>query len=292
MKIVEHNYKADIQWINPVGGLGDTLMLSGVLKHVVDANPAAKFNLVIRTKYSEILKGHPAIADIGHPLPGAKFVEMNYWDQSDYCKTGTRVYQILAAMFGLKTPVEESLYVPWEMKDDPMLMSAIPWKKRNVLICPSSDSPRKQMPAQKWEALVKMFLNDGTTVAQVGKRNDRYIRGAYSLLGMTTPRQIIAMIRHFDTVVTSDNFLMHAAHLCGIPAVVLWGATDHRMYGYHEHTHLQTVPACAFSKGCIGPGRGKIYSTECPEGGAHCMNQLNVKTIYEAVGCVIDKNTT
>jgi len=289
MKKIDYGKKTDIPWINPVGGLGDTLMLSGVLKHVVDAQPAAKFNLVIRTKYSEILKGHPAIADIGHPSPGVEFVETNYWDQSDYCKEGKRVYQILASMFGLHTPVEESLYVPWEIKDDPALMSAIPWKERNVLICPSSDSPRKQMSAQKWETLVKMFLDDGTTVVQAGKRNDRYVRGAYSLLGMTTPRQIIAMIRHFDAVVTSDNFLMHAAHLCGIPAVVLWGATDHRMYGYLEHTHLQSVPACASSNGCIGPGRSKIYSTECPKGGAHCMNQLNIETIYKAVRGVMDK---
>jgi hypothetical protein len=70
-----------------------------------------------------------------------EFIATNYWDQEDYLKPDKRAYHILvlAAMLGLKTPVEERLYVPWEIKDDPMLMDVIPWRKRNILICPSSD---------------------------------------------------------------------------------------------------------------------------------------------------------
>ena len=66
--VADNKIKGDNEfvWIDPVGGLGDTLMISGVLKRAIEAEPARKFNLVARTKYGPILKGHPSIAHIGH----------------------------------------------------------------------------------------------------------------------------------------------------------------------------------------------------------------------------------
>ncbi|MBI2267516.1 MAG: SPASM domain-containing protein [Armatimonadetes bacterium] len=273
----------DLLWINPVGGLGDTLMISGVLKQVVEQDPSRQFNLVSRTKYPPLLKGHPAIAHIGHPPPGAGFIGTNYWDQEDYKLHGKRAYQVLARMFGIATPVPELLYIPWTPEDDPVLPGLIPWKKRNVLVCQSSDSPRKQMALDRWESLVEVLNRDGIGIVQAGRMRDRYIRGAHSLLGLTTPRQLISLVGRFNAVVTSDNFIMHAAHLCGIPAVVLWGPTDHRVYGYSGQVHLQADVNCEYAKGCIGKGSADSYQTDCPEGDGHCMNGLSLKIIYKAI---------
>lgn len=270
------------RWINPNGGLGDTLMLSGVLKQVLENCPSRKFNLVTRTKYDPMLKGHPAIGKIGHPPRDAGFVGCNYWDQPDYAQ-GLRPYQVLARMFGLSIPVPERLYVPWTIDDDLMLMQAIPWREHNILISPSSCSPRKQMDAEKWESLVARAVDDKIGVVQAGEIRDRYIRGSFSLLGLTSPKQAIALLRHFDVIVTSDNFLMHAAHLCELPAIVLWGPTDHRVYGYDDQIHFQAKPQCVCSNGCIGPARGPLYPTECPEGKNHCMNQIDLDAVYQAV---------
>lgn len=277
------------KWINPIGGLGDTLMISGVLKQVSEKYPSRKFNLVDRTKYGPILEGHPAIAQIGHPPPGAGLLSTNYWDHEDFQQLGGRAYQVLARIFGLETPVEERLYVPWDFQDDAVLMELIPWRQSNVLICQSSDSPRKQMGLEKWESLVEMLKRDETGVVQVGKMKDRYVRGAYSLLGLTTPRQLISIVRHFDAVVTADNFIMHASHLCGVPAVVLWGPTDHQVYGYSGQIHLQAEMNCEYSGGCIGPGRGDLYQTDCPEGPAHCLNKLQVETTYSSIMRLLKK---
>ncbi|MBM4275126.1 MAG: radical SAM protein [Deltaproteobacteria bacterium] len=284
----EKEESGDLPWINPIGGLGDTLMISGVLKQVVEKDPTRRFNLVARTKYRPMLEGHPAIAHIGHPPPGAGFISTNYWDHMDYRSPGRRAFQILARIFGLK-PVEERLYVPWELEDDPAFLELFPWKSRNVLICQSSDSPRKQMGIEKWEALVEMLAGDQVGVFQAGKMQDRYIRGAYSLLGLTTPRQLINLVRHFDAVVTSDNFIMHAAHLCGTPAVVLWGPTDHRVYGYSGQIHLQSQADCEYPGGCLGPENGHLYQIICPQGPAHCLNTLPLATIYRAVMGLLEK---
>ena len=270
-------------WINPIGGLGDTLMISGVLKQVIEEDPSRRFNLVERTKYRQVLEGHPAISHIGYPPPGARFIGTNYWDSKYYRLPGGRAYQALARIFGIDHQVEERLYVPWEFEDDPVLMKLIPWKRRNILISQSSDSPRKQMSIKRWEALVEMLADDETGVFQAGRMHDCYIRGAYSLLGLTNPRQLISIVRHFSAVVTSDNFIMHSAHLHGVPAVVLWGPTDHRVYGYPEQVHLQAKMDCEYEKGCIGPGQGNIYQVECSKGADHCVDTISLEAICAAV---------
>lgn len=45
-------------WINPIGGYGDALMLSGILNQVHEARPEEKYFLVRRTQYQAILAGH------------------------------------------------------------------------------------------------------------------------------------------------------------------------------------------------------------------------------------------
>ncbi len=264
-------------------------MISGVLKLVSDQEPSRKFNLVERTKYGPILEGHPALAEIGHPRRGARFLSTNYWDHEEFQKLGARAYQVLASIFGLETPVEERLYVPWELEDDPALVERLPWRERNVLICQSSDSPRKQMGLEGWESLVEMLRKDGIGVFQAGKVGDRYVRGAYSLLGLTKPRRLISMVRRFDAVVTADNFIMHASHLCAVPAVVLWGPTDHRVYGYSGQIHLQARMDCEHPGGCIGPGSGNLYQTVCPEGPDHCMDRLEVETVHRSVVSLLER---
>lgn len=271
------------RWINPIGGLGDTLMISGVLKLVAERYPAQKLNLVERTKYRPFLEGHPAIGRIGNPPADAAFISTNYWAHDAYRLRGERAFQVLARMFGLDPPVDERLYVPWDMTEDARLMGIIPWEHANILICQSSDSPRKQMRISNWESLVERLRARGFGVVQAGRMGDLYVRGAYSLLGLTTPRQLMSLLRHFDVVVSADNFVMHAAQLCGTPAVVLWGPTDHRVYGYAGQTHLQARPQCEFPRGCIGPDAGGTYQTNCPYDSMHCMNSFQVDAIVEAV---------
>lgn len=270
-----------LPWVNPVGGLGDCLMLSSVLKLALDADPARRFNLVRRTKYPPLLQGHPAIERIGHPPPGATILSADYWHHERFGAPGQRAFQILARMFGLVPPVPETLYVPWSLElDDPILEQQLPWQERNVLLCPTSESPRKQPDPQRFEAVVRRLRDQGLGVVQVGARRDPHIRGAYSLLGLTTTRQVVRLMRRFDVVLTCDSFLMHAARLCAVPAVVLWGPTDHQLYGYDDQLHLQAEHC---GEECIAPGNSVVYEFDCPRLPDHCMDQLQVDAITDAV---------
>ncbi len=87
---------------------------------------------------------------------------------------------------------------------------------------------------------------------------------------------------------------MHAAHLVGIPAVVLWGPTKHEVYGYPEHTHVQLPRLCSRDQeDCIGAGKNKggtIYGTPCPLGDRQCMNQITPEEVYAVVKRALFKN--
>lgn len=273
----------DRPWVNAVGGLGDTLMLAGVLKHVVDRDPERRFNLIARTKYPPLLAGHPAIAHIGHPPVGASIQPTDYWRHESFGPPDQRAYQVLARMFDLAPPVPESLFVPFPLTvDDPILEGLIPWQQRNVLLSSTSDSPRKELSVHLWEEVAARLRAQGVGVVQVGRRHDPYVRGCFSLLGLTTPRQLIGLLGRFEAAVTCDNFIMHAAHLCGVPAVVLWGPTDHRVYGYSGQIHLQ-APPCADAHLCIAPANSEVYSTPCPKDECHCVDALGPDAIERAV---------
>lgn len=276
----ETSLQTDISWINPLGGLGDALMLSGILKLSLENFPERHYNLIRRTKYHGILDGHPAIAHVGYPPKESTIIGTDYWARPEYGKE--RAFQVLAGIFGLPLPVEERLYMTGIPDDDP-LFADIPFGAKNILIAPASDSPRKEMACSYWEELTERLVSDGCFVMQVGKQRNRHIRHAWSLLGLTTPRQLAALVKRCDLVITPDNFIMHLAHLQNVPAVVIWGPTTALVYGYAGHTHLRAMPECPEQAGCIGPNNGNNYASLCHLGPMeHCMNRIGVDTVYRS----------
>lgn len=281
-------------WINLVGGPGEALMVSGILKQIANKFPKKKFNVVTRTECDSLLFGHPAIAHIGHPPAGARFINTDYRDVPDLALSGqpTRsAYQKLARVFGLETPIAERLWVPFTKKPDPVLAGFMPLKRYKVLICPSSDFLKKQMSAPKWEELVGLLSDKDTFVAQAGKHSDLHIRGAYSLLGLFNPKQLVSILSLFNAVITVDNFIVHASHLCNVPAVVLWGPTDHRVYGYREQMHFQSRRSCGFADGCIGSDKETAHLTPCSHGADHCLDSLNLQDITSVVKNILKMKT-
>ena len=271
-------------WINPIGGLGDALMLSGILKKVYDKNPGIKYNLVRRNKYTSILDGHPAIAAIGHPPKDAEIIKTDYWSMEKLGGEEQRAYQILARYFGLKTPVKEDLYLPGHNNNDKLLHDFIPWKEKNIILSPSSESPRKEIPPGFWHQVVEKLLEMHINVLQVGKKEELHIKNTFSLMGLTDPHQLVELIKKADLVATVDNFIMHIAHMVGTPAVVLWGPTSPEVYGYPEHIHIKaSLDHCPMQDQCLGPGLAQNYRTPCPIHEQHCMNNISYDTVYKNI---------
>ena len=278
----QHN---SYKWINPIGGFGDMLMISGVLKQVHDKYPDRKYNLIRRTNYLSVFKEHPAIDKIGFPDRDVEIANVNYWSMDILGPGVHRAYQVLAKSFGLELPVDEILYIPNMEVEDSILVDSIPWKNVNIAIAPASDSPRKVMPPFLWHAVVEQLRLDNYFVLQVGRSRDVHIRNSYSLLGLTDIRQLLNVLKRCDLIITSDNLIMHAAHMLGKPAVVLWGATLMERYGYKEHKHIIAPRTCqlSFTEECIDSDKntdGKLYGRECPHGQEFCMARINPMEIY------------
>jgi ADP-heptose:LPS heptosyltransferase len=271
-------------WIDPTGGLGDALMLSGVLKQVHARTPGRVFHLRRRTRYQSVLNNHPAIKTVGLPPPGARIITTDYWAREPLGPGGQRAYQVMARIFGLPTPVDELLYLPGEIAEDPFLHAYLPLDGKTICIAPSSESPRKMMRFELWENLVQSLNKMDFTVFQVGCQGEPLVKGAYSLLGLTTPAQLVLMLRKTSAVVTVDNFVMHCAHLAEKPCVVVWGPTAPEVYGYSGHSHVRVdTTKCADDKNCLGPEFPDHYGSPCPFGDRHCMDEADPNDILVAV---------
>jgi len=202
-----------------------------------------------------------------------------------------RAYQVLARLFNLPTPIDERLYIAHDTGPDPALIDRIPFRETNVLIAPSAGTPRKEMPFDMWEALVERLTDEGFGVIQAGTVVNRHIRGAYNLRGMLTVPEAALLPRHVDAVITTASFFMHAAHLCGTPAVVLWGPTDHRQYGYEGQAHIQAPRTCDPSISCVRSGRGPGYGVPCPLGPDHCMRSFDIDAVFRSLIELLEKST-
>lgn len=278
-------------WLNPVGGLGDMLMASSVMKLVNDRNPAKKFRIIRRSRFRSFFENHPAVLEIGHPPKDATVVSTMFWKYTDKGKVEPgpglkRPFQLLAKKFGLEVPIEEKFYYPNEVKED-VLFDYIPWKKRNIILAPSSDSHKKNMNPMKWTEITGNLADENTLVIQVGLSHDPPIKNALNVLGLTTPGQLIALLRRCDLLVGADNFVMHAAHLTSTPAVIIWGPTFPEEFGYPGHVHVKPEKECEFIYPCMGrKNHTEIteYHKPChlPQE-AHCLNFVNVNEVIENV---------
>lgn len=267
-------------------------MLSGILKQVADRHPDRKFWLVRRPGYMSILEGHPAIAGTGFPRQGEQILSVDYWAKEPLGGNGQRPMQILGRIFGLGGRTKEDLYFPGRVNDDP-LTDMIPWSSKNVVIAPGSVSPRKEWRHSHWEELSLRLRQAGFFTILVGSANQRYVHHTYSILGLTQPGQVFSILRRADLVITVDCFIMHASHYVKKPAIVLWGPTQPEIYGYPGQIHLYHDEPCPDLAGCIGPGKGDLYTSACPRAMQHCVDRISVEEVFSAAKRLLqDKQNT
>lgn len=284
-------------WLNVRGGLGDTLITSSVLKCVFDTR-REKYNVVMRTGQRDFFVNHPGVNIYGHPPDDAEVRTVIYSHHEAHWKNGQRPFQVLAEMFGLRTPVKEELYIPAQAISERSLLRTVPKDRPLVAICPSSSAPHKEMSKEKWESLVKLLNERNISVVQVGHHRAKYIRGAYDFRGLTSPGEAATILRNFHAVVTIDSFLMHAAYMWQIPTVVLWGPTDCHIFGYETQINLMSkktrcttcrtiVIDSSIDAHCISGAKGWIElgtHVQCPLGPEErCMDCFDVDEITNSV---------
>ncbi len=205
-------------WIDCKGTAKDAIALSSVLKKALDTDPSVRFALVARRDFKAFCAEHPALVEYGHPPKDARIVRIDL--SRNATEPGDTSYKSIARTLGIHTNDDEKLYVPWKFEDNHAVLAMLPRKERNILIV-RGNNPGTDNNFEGWEKLVRMLAKDGYGVVQAGGKNDSYIRGACSILGLLDLRQLICMPRHFSAVITTDILILYAARLCMTPAVII-----------------------------------------------------------------------
>lgn len=245
----------ETQWIGAPESLRESLLLSGVIKLAHD-RLGKKYCMIRRAAFTELLAGHPGIERIDYLPKGVRALPVGG------CVRGAaaggaapRAFQRLAKMFGLELPAPENMYLPMHGVSDALPASMVPWREKNVAIAPDSSSPDKMMPRDKWGQVARELCGSGALVVQFGQGGAEKVKHAYSLAGVTTLKEAVLLLKRMDLLITTDNFLMHAARLAGTPAIVLWRTADEAAHGYPEHQQIiaeGSCPSCLDAGGIAG----------------------------------------
>jgi heptosyltransferase-2 len=159
------------------------------------------------------------------------------------------------------------------------------WKEGQKIIGVSpvaAFGPAKQWLPERFRELTErllarggvhvVFVGDDKGVEQIKQMINGLSGSVSSVAGMTSLRQLVALIGSFDLFVTNDSGPMHLAAACKTPLVALFGSTSEVKTGPYGggkviHKHVECSPC---------------YKRVCPID-FRCMKQISVDEVYEVV---------
>ena len=149
-----------------------------------------------------------------------------------------------------------------------------------ALICPFTTRPQKHWLESRWSNLAERLESElGFQVLMLGGSSDtkaakRIQQGSraeiVSLVGKTTLRQSLALIKQANLVIGVDTGLTHMAVLSDIPTVALFGPTKPYL-----HTDNQQATVLYHPYSCSPCKRSPVCSGEYP-----CMGEHEVDTVF------------
>lgn len=278
----------DKVWINPVGGLGDAVMVSSAMKAFVDVT-GRRLKMVRRSAYTWIFSRHPGVSALGNPPADAMILTTNYWSRPEF--GSMPALELVYRIFGLDSrQIAVTSWMP-DTADDASLKLAEAARlgsRPTVIISPASDSPRKMMSTGLLVRIAEGIRRLGLEVIMTGTEFDPHIPGVYTLAGATRPRQLATIVSKAVAVVSPDSFIVHLAQALGVPAVVFFGPTDARVYGYDGNVNLSAdISGCPCRDNCLGPHVPDNYITECPLGKDSCVDTIKVEDVVAAVDILV-----
>ena len=147
-----------------------------------------------------------------------------------------------------------------------------------VVVNPSARWPTKQWPPESFAVVADAVHARGARVVLIGAPDDEAIgeqvvrhmqAQPLNLIGKTTLKELIALLRLARVVVTNDSGPMHLAAAVGTPVVALFGPTDPAKTGPYGggHVVLRSAVPCSpcFSRRCANPVTLECLTTIRPQ---------------------------
>ena len=131
--------------------------------------------------------------------------------------------------------------------------------QRIVMICPGARSHNKRWGADGFahvaDRLISeahaqiIFSGEPEEESIVEEIRDMMHQRAYSAVGLTTIRQVGALMQRAALVITNDSASLHLASVLNVPTLAIFGPTDERKYG-PTATHSRTIRRRLFCAPC------------------------------------------
>ncbi|WP_265595673.1 glycosyltransferase family 9 protein [Verrucomicrobium sp. BvORR106] len=252
------------------GGLGDELMIWGVLQAYAARRPSAR--VTFHSRFAEVLRQAPSSI---HVTPyDAGSLPKGSTGLGYVGRTQQSINEQMASRLGL-VPEKYSIPLPSYPIGTPG--GQYPSAGTIIVIQPvaSAWTPNKQWPLAYWTKLVESLPPDATVV-ELGQssffptppRHPRYV----SLAGSTSVPAYLAAISHATVFVGPPSSGMHVAHAYGIPSVIIVGGYEAPVYPYPRAIQLHTEMPCSPCWLC----------TACPYDRA-CLRKITPEVVLDAV---------
>ena len=163
---------------------------------------------------------------------------------------------------------------------------------RVVVICPGARSHLKRWTTEGFARVADRLIEDaGAQVVFSGEPDERPIieeimslmrRRASNAVGLTTARQLAALMSRVPLVVTNDSAALHLASAVGTPTVAIFGPTDDAKYG-------PTAPRSRVI-------RRRLFCAPCEEAvcrfSHECMRFISPEEVYAAAAVQLLRGET
>lgn len=154
--------------------------------------------------------------------------------------------------------------------------------------------PAKRWPAEKFAETAGLFVRRKTgcrifmiwgpgekehalkTVSLMGKAGEKA-----ALIPETSIKQLAALIKRMDIVITNDGGPKHIAAAVGVPTVTVFGPTNYMNWGPQGdplHGSLSAGVKCS-----------PCEKLECPYGTMECMEKVSAEDVYSAADKILNE---
>lgn len=157
----------------------------------------------------------------------------------------------------------------------------------------------KDWDDEYWKELVSLLTKD-FDVVQVGGAKEKPIEGVTTyLMGLTSIRQTMSLVKNALTTVSVDSFIGHVSPAVGKTGVVLFGRSNPYIFGHDSNINVWIDGSCELNDMFCGrpqsywgdnvmyKGTTKLW--ECPN--RTCMKAIKPELVYQKVFDSIEKNT-
>jgi hypothetical protein len=138
----------------------------------------------------------------------------------------------------------------------------------------------KSLPLQTWIEIVKSLTSAGFQTVQLGLSNETAIPGiSLDLRGVTSFSEMAFVLKGAQCHIDTEGGLVHVARRVNQRAVVMFGPTSDKLFGYDENINLasRSCGDCWWTR--------EDWIRQCPRGtrGPECMLEHSAASVVAAV---------